>query len=206
MIKCSFEGCYQDMVIRNLAVILLGKDEARERFVFRAYHACREHVYYYSHSTGEELYQREKAHPNFHMFFLVTREHLALARRLWIVWYDAEGGAPGASIIRPYGESSVISSVAQTIGYRQLTDDEWCYSPEEEQYLESLHREMHIVVQIILHTGQMRSGVYKKPRLTQDWVYVEHPEKEPELVLAVSEQEVPQPRLTEEWIWHAPDE
>src|SRR5579875_1003443 len=103
MIKCSFEGCYQDAVIQNLAVVLLGKEKVRERFVFRAYHACRQHVWYYSHSTGEELYQREKAHPSFHMFFLVTEEHLALARSLWIVWYDADGGAPGASIRRPYG-------------------------------------------------------------------------------------------------------
>lgn len=206
MIECSFEGCYQDVVIRNLAVALLGKDEARERFVFRAYHACREHVWYYSHSTGVELYQREKAYPSFHMFFLVTGEHLALARHLWIVWYDAEGGAPGASIVRPYGDSSIISSVAHSIGYRQLTDAEWCYSPEEEQYLESLHREMHIVVQIILHTGQMRPGVYKKPRLMEDWVYVEHPEKEPELILVVSEKEVPQPHLAKQWMCYAPDE
>jgi hypothetical protein len=44
MIECSFEGCYQDVVIRNLAAVLLRKDEARERFVFRAYHACRKHV------------------------------------------------------------------------------------------------------------------------------------------------------------------
>jgi hypothetical protein len=65
---------------------------------------------------------------------------------------------------------------------------------------------MHIVLQIILHTGQMQPGVYKKPRLTQDWGYVEHLEREPELVLAFSEQEVPQPRLTEEWMWRAPDE
>jgi hypothetical protein len=203
---CSFEGCYQDVVIRNLAAVLLGKDEARERFVFRAYHACREHVWSYSHSTGEELYQREKAHPSFHMFFLVTREHLALARRLWIVWYDAKGGAPGASITRPYGDSSVISSIAEIIGYRRLTDEEWCYSPEEEQYLEGLHREMHIVLQIILHTGQMQPGVYKKPRLTEDWVAVSHPEREPELVLTVSAKEVPQPCLTGEWMWRASDE
>jgi hypothetical protein len=136
------------------------------------------------------------------MFFLVTPQHLALARRLWIVWYDADGGAPGASITRPYGDSSV----AHSIGYRQLTDDEWCYSPEEEQYLEGLHSEMHIVLQIILHTGQMQPGVYKKPRLTEDWAYVEHPEKEPELVLAASEKEVPQPRLMEEWMWYVSDE
>jgi hypothetical protein len=140
------------------------------------------------------------------MFFLVTGEHLALARSLWIVWYDADGGAPGASIRRPYGDSSVVSSVAQSIGYRQLTDEEWCYSPDEEQYLEGLHREMHIVLQIILHTGQMRPGVYKKPQLTKDWVYVAYPEKEPELVLAVSEEERPQPCLTEGWMWRASDE
>lgn len=206
MIECSFEGCYQKVVIRNLAAVLLGKDEANERFVFRVWHACHEHVWYYSHSVGEELYQQEKAHPFFHMFFLVTPQHLALARRLWIVWYDAEGGAPGASITRPYGDSSVMSTIAEIIGYRQLTDEEWCYSPKEEQYLESLHREMHMVLQIILHTGQMQPGVYKKPQLTEDWVYVEHPEREPELVLAVSEKEVPQPRLTEERMWPASDE
>ncbi len=115
MIECSFEGCYQDVTIRNLAVVLLGKDKARERFVFRTYHACHQHIWYYSHSTGEELYQREKAHPFFHMFFLVTGEHLALARSLWIVWYDADGGAPGQALEDPMGIAALSAALLRVL-------------------------------------------------------------------------------------------
>jgi hypothetical protein len=191
---CSFEGCFQQAVLFNRQSVLLGKDETRQQFVFRVYHACTRHALYYARSSGEDLYQQEKWRGMQRMFFLVTSQHLALAKHLRIYWYDTDYGAPGASTTRPYGNGSYLDDVARAIGYRQLTDDD-CYAPEEEKCLERLHQEMHLVLQIFLHTGQMKPGIYKMPRLGSDWVLVEHPEDETELIFARSEGDVPEPQV-----------
>jgi hypothetical protein len=195
MVKCSSDDCYRQAHVRHIQARLLGKDETSQQCVFRTWHACSEHVFYYSRYTGEELYQRERQQPYFHMFFLMTREHLALAKRLHIVWYDVEDGAPGCSIRRPYGNSDVLEDIAEIIGYRAWTHP-GCYSDQEEQHLKDLHRAMQIVLQIIVHTGQMKTGVYKKPGLSEDWIFVEHPVEEEELVLASSDEEMPHATLT----------
>jgi hypothetical protein len=174
--------------------VMLGKDEASQRFVFRVWHACSDHSVYYSRYSGEELHQMEKHQflGNFRMFFLVTSKHLALAKRLSIIWYDRENGGPGADIVRPYGNSGLISDIAEIIGY-PLPEGDACFSAAAEHYLEGLHRDMHIVLQIILHTRQVKAGVYKKPSLTDDWVAVSYLQKEDELVLTESDTDIPQP-------------
>ncbi len=192
VLSCSFEGCYQQAVLLNRQSVLLGKDETCQQFVFRVYHSCFRHAVYYVRSEGDMLYQQEKVRGLQRMFFLLTPAHIALAKRLSITWDDADNGAPGANTLRPYGNSSLMTDIASAIGYRQCGGDEW-YSDDEERYLENLHREMHLVLQIILHTGQMKAGIYKKPRVTEEWVLVKHPECEAELVLALSENEVPLP-------------
>lgn len=196
-VHCSFDGCWQEAIACNLQAILLGKDDTSQHSIFRVWHACGEHFLYYSRTSGEEIYRHEKRYGQMRMFFLVTPQHLALARRLWVVWYDGEDwgyGAPGASRHRPYGNSGVLEDIAEIIGYRKpdLEKGER-YTPEEKRYLEGLHHEMHLVLQIILHTGQMKPGVYKMPKLGDDWAAVEDLTREPELVLASSADQVPQP-------------
>ena len=193
---CSSEGCYRAAVIHNLQAVLLGKLETSQQSVFRVWHACPEHILYYSRYTGHELYQQEREQPYFRMFFLLTSEHLALAKCLHIVWYDKGNGGPGASTMRPYGNSDMLFDIAEIIGYDQPEDGE-DFSLTTERYLRGLHRDMQLVLQIILHTGQMEPGMYKKPGLTEDWVYVEHPEGEPELVLAGPDESEPQPVLAQ---------
>lgn len=189
---CSFDGCWNEVIAQNQQARLLGSDEEHHQFIFRVWHACPEHLYYYTRMSGEALYQGEKDRGTMRMFFLLTREHLALACHLQIVWYGAENGAPGASIVRPYGNSDLVSDVARCIGYRELEGGER-YTTDEERYLEGIHREMHLVVQIILHTGQMKLGMYNLPGLSEDWVFVERAEQEPELVLTSSRDQAPQP-------------
>jgi hypothetical protein len=184
-LTCSYENCPNSSVIARIRAVLLGKDETSQQFVFRVWHACAEHVWYYSRYSSEALYQMEK-HRGFRMFFLVTPQHLALAKRLSIIWYGKENGGPGTDIVRPYGNSSLISDIAEIVGYPPPEEDQ-CYSPAAEQSLLGLHQDMHIVLQIILQTGLMKSGIYKKPGLTEDWVEVPHPQKEIELVLTTSE-------------------
>ncbi len=186
-----------EAIARNLQAILLGKDETSQQYIFRVWHACAAHLFFYSRTSGEALYEREKQYGMEHMFFFMTREHLALARRLWIVWYrggDWSYGAPGASTYRPYGNSGVLDDIAEIIGYRRPDPEaDERYTLEEKRYLERLHHEMHLVVQIILHTGQMKPGVYKKPQLGKDWGACADLNQEPELVLVSSPDQVPQP-------------
>lgn len=197
---CSFEGCCHQAVFYNEQSVLLGRHETRQQFVFRVYHSCYRHRFYYAHSNGDDLYSQEKWLGWNRMFFLVLPQHIALARRLSIHWHDTGCGAPGASTTRPYGNSSYLDDIAEAIGYRLLTDEDGCSSPEEEKYLERLHREMHLVLQIILQTGQMKPGIYKKPRVSENWVHLEHPEDEPELVFALSENDMPSPQADQQRI------
>lgn len=191
-LNCSDENCSNIPVIGQKRAVLLGKDEESQQFVFRVWHACSEHVMYYSRYSGEELHQMEKQHGSFRMFFLVTPQHLALAKRLSIIWYEREHGGPGTDIVRPYGNRSLISDIAEIIS-APLPEHGEGFSPVAEQYLEGLHRDMHIVLQIILHTGRMEPGIYKKPSLREDWVEVPRPQAERELVLTDSDTDFPQP-------------
>ena len=193
--RCSFEGCFQQAVFYNRQSVLLGKDETRQQFVFRVYHSCSRHALYYARSSGDNLYHQEKWLGWERMFFLVLPQHLALARRLSIHWQDSEWGAPAASTTRPYGNSDALSDIAEAIGYRLLTDEDGGYSPEEEKYLVGLHREMHLVLQIFLHTGQMKPGLYKRPGALRNWAFIEHSEDEAELIFARSEGDVPEPQV-----------
>lgn len=194
MKRYSFEGCFHLAVLFNRQAVLLGKDETSQQFAFRVYHSCSQHALSYARSSGDEVYQQEKWLGWNRMFFLVTPHHLALAKRLSIHWYEAGCGAPGASTTRPYGNSTYLDDIAEIIGYRQLTDDD-CYSPDEEAYLKQLHREMHLVLQILLHTGQMKPGLYKRPVALRNWVFIEHPEDEAELIFARSEGDIPEPQV-----------
>ncbi len=193
LLNCSSENCSNIPVISQIRAVLLGQDEENQQFVFRVWHACAEHVLYYSRYSAEDLHQREKRYFQFRMFFLVTSQHLALAKRLSIIWYEAENGGPGTDIVRPYGNSGLIRDIAEIIGFPPPEDEEG-YTASADCYLQGLHQDMHIVLQIILHTGQMKAGVYKKPSLTEDWVCVEHLEEEDELVLTDSDTDLPRPR------------
>jgi hypothetical protein len=194
--RCSFGRCFQQAVLYNRQSVLLGKDETCQQYVFRVYNACMHHSLYYARFDGLWFYQQEKRRGLQRMFFLMTPQHIALAKHLYIVWYDDNGsGAPGASTTRPYGNSDVLSDVAKAIGYRPYKDYDDFYSSDEEAYLEGLHQEMHLVLQIFLHTGQMKPGIYKKPDVSEDWVPVEYPEEEPELILALEKSEEPKPYL-----------
>src|SRR6516162_3170887 len=101
LLTCSYEGCCNIPVISQVQAVLLGKDEKSQQFVFRVWHACAEHVLYYSRYSGPDLYQMDKQNfrGKFRMFFMVTSQHLALAKRLDIIWYDRENGGPGADIV-----------------------------------------------------------------------------------------------------------
>jgi hypothetical protein len=96
--------------------------------------------------------------------FRVLPEHLTLLRNMYWRWDDCEFGAPAVDSKRPYGNSSVYLDLAEILGvkgedassgYEELTR-------EQEEYLWKLHRETETVLAILISSGIMQPGLYKK--------------------------------------------
>lgn len=97
--------------------------------------------------------------------FTIEDKHIKLLGRMNVNWWACEFGAPCIDPKRPYGNSDVVDDVAEII--RLKKKDNYDYENEdwkEEIYdkLYYLHREMMIVLQIILSTGQIKKGTYVK--------------------------------------------
>ena len=95
--------------------------------------------------------------------FEVTDDHLILARRFYVGWNEGEFGAPTIDCKRPYGNSSVLNDIheiltGESIGMIDSKRDE--LTEEEKQQYDKIHLEMETVLQIILATGQFKSGHY----------------------------------------------
>lgn len=107
-----------------------------------------------------------------------------------VEWDDYKFGAPNIDPKRPYGNSDGIDDVARIIGfeknkktaefdkedakeYETLTDyfEEIEWTDESQDYLFSLHKEMQIVLQIVLSTLSFQKGKYRrKDPYTSEWV------------------------------------
>jgi hypothetical protein len=109
--------------------------------------------------------------------FTVTDQHLALLRRAYVSWVDAETGAPCIDPERPYGNSAVDSDVAEIADpiYRSLDDcdDRFAYTEDGPTYarLMRLHAETATALQIALCTGEFRTGQYRtaRPYRARSW-------------------------------------
>jgi hypothetical protein len=94
--------------------------------------------------------------------FTVTDEHLRLLRRAYIWWGSGEFGAPEIDSKRPYGNSNVFGDIAEILG---VPDSEWAdeeLNPllDAEWRFVRLHVETAIALQILLATGEFRTGRY----------------------------------------------
>lgn len=94
--------------------------------------------------------------------FEVTKDHLKLLRRAYVGWDDCEFGAPAIDCKRPYGNSSAYSDIAEILGIDPEDDDNEDFSTEQFDHMRQLHKETQVVLQIILATGQMKTGVYTR--------------------------------------------
>lgn len=78
--------------------------------------------------------------------FRVKQDHIELLRHMVVEWNEGEGlGAPTISVKRPYGNSNILKSVHKILGFRTKE-----MSEDEEDYAETLHFEMEIVLAIYL--------------------------------------------------------
>ena len=93
--------------------------------------------------------------------FEVTEEHLKLLKHSHVMWRASEYGAPMIDPKRPYGNTSVESDIAEILGWEEL----------DSQRAEKLHRELEIVLQIVLVTQTFQIGIYYlENEYTTDWI------------------------------------
>ncbi len=77
--------------------------------------------------------------------FTITKDHLNLLKRMYVSWDDCEFGAPSIDCKRPYGNSDVLDDIKEITGKRSHI----------------LHKQMKVVLQIVLSTGDFKEGRYK---------------------------------------------
>lgn len=122
--------------------------------------------------------------------FEIKEHHLKLLKRMYVGWNDYEFGAPEIDPKRPYGNSDVIDDMAEILriskdkktvdfdkDYADEYDDIQEYFDEAEwnektsEYLERIHREMRIVLQIVLATLSIETGFYeRKDEYSNEWI------------------------------------
>ena len=104
--------------------------------------------------------------------FILTEEHIKLLSRMNVSWDDCEFGAPCIDPKRPYGNSSVISDMAEILGMAEEVCPH-CDTPlkeQDEDKLYDLHKEMETALQVVLSTKSFKSGKYIASKYSNDWL------------------------------------
>jgi len=92
--------------------------------------------------------------------FVLTENHLKLISKFYVDWDD--GGYDGAPTInekRPYGNSDVVTDIAEILGV-QIDESDESYD-EHSASLLKLHRETATALQICLWTRSFVPGTYR---------------------------------------------
>ena len=119
---------------------------------------------------------------------LVTSEHFKLAQNLYVSFTGKDKrddieclGAPLIDHKRPYGNAPAYRDINKILdlGFVQDAEDE--FSEKERAYMLGLHREIGMVLEIILSTKKFTPGIYETLEIADDtdlyskkWVYVKH--------------------------------
>jgi len=101
------------------------------------------------------------------ILFTLTEEHLKLLRRACVGWQDCETGAPEIDPKRPYGNSDVWRDVAEILGKplpEEGDESARAHALERatQEECERLHRETGHALQIVLQTGEFRTGQFRE--------------------------------------------
>lgn len=88
--------------------------------------------------------------------FEVTIEHILLLQHFNIVWQDINYGVPTVSAPEPYGSQDVYTDMEEILGVDPDRDG-------HHEQLEKLHRDMEIVLQILIHNCRrgIKQGKYE---------------------------------------------
>lgn len=104
--------------------------------------------------------------------FEVTEQHVALLRRMYVSWEDAEFGAPCIDPKRPYGNGDVLGDIRGILGVQGEACPHCGESLEGEgdsDKLKDLHDETQTALQIFLATGAMEPGWYEAGEYEVNW-------------------------------------
>lgn len=104
-------------------------------------------------------------------YFEVLPQHVALLKNSYTSWIDIEFGAAGIDPKRPYGNSDVLSDIAEILNYdlspfTNVDDPNICEDVPDEilEDLYKFHSESKTALQIFLCTGEMKLGWYRCPK------------------------------------------
>ena len=89
--------------------------------------------------------------------FKITEAHLKLLKHMYVSWDYCEFGAPAIDPKRPYGNSDCISDILDILGLPHDKDNE-----SLNDYARKIHKDMGIVLQIVLVTQSFKCGIYEK--------------------------------------------
>lgn len=99
----------------------------------------------------------------------VTADHLALLRRTYVSWNDAEFGAPTLDPKRPYGNSDVLDDlreIGESWGLDMSTED-------NQRRMVQLHADLLPVMRIAMSTFEFSTGTYTRLPYGRTWKKVQ---------------------------------
>lgn len=103
--------------------------------------------------------------------FVLKQTHLELLKNMVVRWDDCEFGAPAIDCKKPYGNSSVYEDMAKILGVKGFidSDEEVSFSEEQIQFMNNLHKDTKIALQIVLKTGKFEPGIYVADEYSDNW-------------------------------------
>ena len=132
-------------------------------------------VYSYK-KDAEECCKKQKINYDSITEFELKQEHLDLLKEVFIDWQDCEFGAPAIDCKRPYGNSDVFDDIAEIINLKKKNNydyEEETWNEEAMNYMEDLHKQTRIALQIILKNKTFKLGLYKRNNSYENnWVFV----------------------------------
>ena len=87
---------------------------------------------------------------------IITNDHLALARQMQI---DGSKETPMVDQQKPYGSEDIAADVLHILGEKKNNGD---YPQQMRQQALSIHKEMALVLQAWLYTGEIKTGEFKR--------------------------------------------
>ncbi len=103
--------------------------------------------------------------------FRVTEDHIKLLQKTIVNWDSSCSGSPMIDPVQPYGTTCVQCDVAKILDIKPRfshKDKTVEYREDQVEYMEKIHKETQIALQIFLNTGKMEPGLYRD-RLWNQW-------------------------------------
>lgn len=110
----------------------------------------------------------------------ITEDHLKLLKNLKITRSDLSelnqyDGIPNININEVFGSEDILSDAYLIIygkpkEYNPFDEtDEPLWSKEEEEYMLGLLKDLYLVLDVVLYTGEFKLGTFKTKTYLRDW-------------------------------------